>query len=72
MKVLIILVTTFVAAILSSMSGGGTSIINIPVFLALGMSYPDTIQILQTFFSDQPLHAHRLFSFKTAEIRKIS
>src|SRR3989344_5626945 len=42
MESVIILLTTFTAAILSSMSGGGTSIINVPVFLALGMSYPLT------------------------------
>jgi uncharacterized protein len=36
----IILITTFIATLLSSMSGGGASIIVLPVFLSLGMSFP--------------------------------
>jgi hypothetical protein len=36
----IILLTTFIATILSSMSGGGASVINIPVFLSLGIPFP--------------------------------
>jgi len=36
----IILVTSFVATALSSMSGGGASVINIPVMLALGIPFP--------------------------------
>lgn len=35
-----ILLTTFIATALSSMSGGGASVINIPVFLSLGISFP--------------------------------
>jgi hypothetical protein len=37
---LIILITSFIATALSSMSGGGASMINIPVMLALGISFP--------------------------------
>jgi len=40
MEQLIVLLTTFGAALLSSMSGGGTGIIIYPVFLSLGMPYP--------------------------------
>lgn len=40
MNALIILATTFIATFLSAISGGGASIINLPVFLALGMSFP--------------------------------
>ncbi len=40
MKAIIILITTFVSTVLSSMSGGGASIINLPVFLLLGISFP--------------------------------
>lgn len=36
----IILITTFIATALSSMSGGGASVINIPVFLWLGIPFP--------------------------------
>ena len=39
-EILIILITTFISTILSSMSGGGASIINLPVFLALGLPFP--------------------------------
>jgi uncharacterized membrane protein YfcA len=45
MEVIVILITTFIAAILSSMSGGGTSIISIPVFLSFGISLPITLSI---------------------------
>jgi uncharacterized membrane protein YfcA len=37
---IIILLTSFVATFLSSMSGGGASIINLPVLLSLGISFP--------------------------------
>ncbi|MFZ2149550.1 MAG: sulfite exporter TauE/SafE family protein [Minisyncoccia bacterium] len=37
---LIILVTAFVSTALSSMSGGGASVINIPVLLFLGIPFP--------------------------------
>lgn len=40
MQDILIFVTTFGAALLSSMSGGGTGIIIFPVFLSMGMSYP--------------------------------
>src|SRR6185503_14437672 len=40
MKEIIIFFTTLVASLLSSMSGGGTSIINFPIFLALGIPIP--------------------------------
>src|SRR3972149_7523165 len=40
MELVIIFVTTLIASLLSSMSGGGTAIINIPVFLSLGFSVP--------------------------------
>ena len=36
----IILLTSFIATALSSMSGGGASVINIPVMLALGIPFP--------------------------------
>jgi uncharacterized protein len=36
----VVFVTTFFAALLSSMSGGGTGIIMYPVFLTLGIPYP--------------------------------
>jgi uncharacterized membrane protein YfcA len=36
----IIFGTTFVAALMSSMSGGGASIITFPVFLAMGLPFP--------------------------------
>jgi len=41
----IIFITTFVSTLLSSMSGGGASIINLPVFLALGMPLPLAISV---------------------------
>ncbi len=37
---LVILLTSFLATLLSSMSGGGASIINLPVLLSLGVSFP--------------------------------
>ena len=37
---LIILITAFISTALSSMSGGGASVINIPVLLWLGVSFP--------------------------------
>lgn len=37
---LLLFAVTFIATVLSSMSGGGASVINIPVFLALGMPFP--------------------------------
>ena len=37
---LIILIASFIATSLSSMSGGGASVINIPVMLSLGISFP--------------------------------
>ena len=40
MELFIIFLTTFIAALLSSMAGGGSSLINLPVFLWLGMSFP--------------------------------
>lgn len=40
MSDLIIFLITFFAALLSSMSGGGTGIIIFPVFLSMGMSFP--------------------------------
>jgi len=36
----IIFLTTFIAALLSAMSGGGTGIIVFPVFLSIGLPYP--------------------------------
>ncbi len=36
----IILISSFIATALSSMSGGGASVINIPVMLSLGISFP--------------------------------
>jgi len=36
----IILITAFIATALSAMSGGGASVINIPVMLSLGISFP--------------------------------
>src|SRR5215472_4966898 len=45
MDAFIILLTTFIATILSSMSGGGASIINLPVFLALGLPLPVVVSI---------------------------
>lgn len=44
---LIIFITAFISTILSSMSGAGTAIINVPVFLALGISLPSTVAINQ-------------------------
>lgn len=37
---LIVFGATFIATFLSAISGGGASIINLPVFLSLGMSFP--------------------------------
>src|SRR3990167_3631293 len=45
MEIVIILLTTFVSTVLSSMSGGGASIINLPVFLLLGISFPTGVSI---------------------------
>ena len=45
MDAFIILLTTFLSTILSSMSGGGASIINLPVFLALGLPFPVVVSI---------------------------
>lgn len=36
----ILFVTAFVATVLSTMSGGGSSVIAIPIFLSLGISFP--------------------------------
>jgi len=46
MELVIIFITTFFASLLSSMSGGGTAIINIPVFLSLGFSVPLSLAII--------------------------
>jgi len=48
MHLLIILVTCFTAALLSSMSGGGTNIIVLPVLLALGLPLPLVIAVSVT------------------------
>lgn len=40
LRSLMVLVTAFVATALSSMSGGGASVINIPVLLSLGVPFP--------------------------------
>ena len=40
MEQIVVLITALIAAVLSSMSGGGTGIIIFPVFLSLGMSFP--------------------------------
>lgn len=40
MEAIIIFITTFVSTILSTMSGGGASMINLPVFLSLGIPFP--------------------------------
>lgn len=52
MKIIIILLTTFVSTLLSSMSGGGASIINLPVFLLLGIPFPigSSIQKISSAF----------------------
>lgn len=42
---LLIFLVSFVATLLSSMSGGGSSVISLPVFLWLGMSFPLAIAI---------------------------
>ncbi len=42
-------VVAFLATLLSSMSGSGTSIINIPVFIWLGLSFPSALSL--TIFS---------------------
>lgn len=44
-EISIIFITTFIATVLSSMSGGGASIINLPVFLSLGISFPLAVTI---------------------------
>lgn len=41
----IIFFSAFVATLLSSMSGGGASIVNLPVFLSLGMSFPLAVSV---------------------------
>ena len=45
MEIFIILITTFVSTLLSAMSGGGASIINLPVFLMLGIPFPTGVSI---------------------------
>lgn len=40
MKILLVFVTSLIATVLSSMSGGGTSIITFPIFLSLGIPIP--------------------------------
>ena len=45
MELIIILLTTFISSLLSSMSGGGTNIINFPVFLSLGIPVPFALAI---------------------------
>jgi hypothetical protein len=52
MEIVIILFTTFVSTLLSSMSGGGASIINLPVFLLLGIPFPigSSIQKISSTF----------------------
>lgn len=45
MDFFIVLITTFIATALSSMSGGGTSIISLPVFLWLGLPLPVVLSI---------------------------
>lgn len=44
----IVLVTAFVATFISSMSGGGSAIITIPVYLWLGIPFPTATAIHQT------------------------
>jgi uncharacterized membrane protein YfcA len=39
-ETILIFFTALIAALLSSMSGGGASIITLPIFLSLGMSFP--------------------------------
>jgi uncharacterized membrane protein YfcA len=39
-ELIVIFLTTLVATFLSALSGGGASIINLPVFIALGMPFP--------------------------------
>ncbi len=42
---IIIFFSAFIATLLSSMSGGGASIVNLPVFLSLGMSFPLAVSV---------------------------
>lgn len=44
---LIIFITAFVSTILSSMSGAGTSVTSVPIYLALGIPFPATVAINQ-------------------------
>lgn len=46
-KIVIILFITFISTVLSAMSGGGASVISLPVFLSLGLSYPVAASILK-------------------------
>src|SRR3989338_7638961 len=46
MELIIIFITTLFASLLSSMSCGGTAIITIPVFLALGFPVPLVLAII--------------------------
>lgn len=45
--IVIVFVTSFFATLLSSMSGGGSSAIALPVFLSLGLSFPLSSVILK-------------------------
>lgn len=46
MVLIIIFVTTVISSLLSSMSGGGTNIINFPIFISLGMPVPLALAIM--------------------------
>ena len=47
MEVFVILVTTFIATVLSAMSGGGSSVITLPVFLAIGLPFPTAMSVIK-------------------------
>lgn len=47
MQIAIIFLASFAATILSSMSGSGTSIITLPIYLSLGINLPTAIAISQ-------------------------
>ena len=48
----VILITTFISTLLSTLSGGGASIINFPIFLSLGIPFPiaNSIQKISATF----------------------
>ncbi|MDB4978543.1 MAG: hypothetical protein JWM56_729 [Candidatus Peribacteria bacterium] len=47
LTIIIVFITTFVGTLFSSMAGGGSSVLILPIFLSLGLSFPQASVIMK-------------------------